>query len=121
MAKESTLQSIFSFYSFYDATCEGVAQSKGIDVIKNYPDDFKFHLVVHDFTCGSCLLGILPKFKNPPVAQISAFCNPPNTLDLAGGDKLGLTVKPFFTLDYDTNMNIFQRLFNGMVHFVDTL
>lgn len=121
MSEETTFQSLFSFYSFGRFTCSGISKSKGIDVIKNYPNDFQFDLVLHDFTCGPCLLGLLPKFKYPPVVGMSAFNNPPYTVDIVGGDKLGLTTKPFYLLSYDINMNILQRLHNGIIHFIDSL
>ncbi|KAG5685004.1 hypothetical protein PVAND_014207 [Polypedilum vanderplanki] len=120
MSKESTLKSVFSFYDFDTFMCEGIALSKGIEVMKNYPDDFKFDLVLHDYTCGPCLLGLMPKFKYPPIIGVSAFNNPPYTVDIVGGDKLGLTVKPFYLLHYDINMNFIQRLHNGLINFLDS-
>lgn len=120
MSRESTLKSVFSFYDFGSFMCEGVALSKGIEVILNYPNDFKFDLVINDYTCGPCLLGLLPKFKYPPLIGISAFNNPPFTVDIVGGDKLGLTTKPFYTLNIDLNMNIFERLYNGFISFLDS-
>ncbi|KAL7029777.1 hypothetical protein ACKWTF_006359 [Chironomus riparius] len=120
MSRESPLKSVFSFYDFGALMCEGIKISKGIEVIKNYPDDFKFDLVIHDFVCGPCLLGLLPKFKYPPLIGISAFNNPPYTVDIVGGDKLGLTVKPFYLLHYDVNMNFIQRLHNGVINFLDS-
>jgi hypothetical protein len=121
MSRESTLKSVFSFYDFGSFMCEGIALSKGIRTIKNYNDDFKFDLVIHDFTCGPCLLGLMPKFKYPPIIGISAFNNPPYTVDIVGGDKLGLTTKPFYLLNYDVNMNFLQRLHNGFINFLDSL
>lgn len=121
MTHESVLEAVFSFYDFERFMCEGTAMSKGLDVIRNYPEDFKFDLVINDYTCGPCLLGLLPKFKYPPLVGISAFNNPPYTADIFGGDKLGLTVKPFYTLAYHSDMNILERLHNGFINFLDSL
>jgi glucuronosyltransferase len=122
MTKETPLGALFAFYEFEQFMCEGIAKSvKGMNFIRNYPKDFKFDLVVHDFTCGPCLLGLLPKFRYPPLVGISAFNNPPYTVDIVGGDKLGLTVKPFYGLYYDSNMNIFQRFKNGFFNFLDAM
>lgn len=121
MSRESTLQAVFSFYDFGVFMCEGISLSKGLDVIRSYPDDFKFDLVINDYTCGPCLLGLLPKFKYPPLIGISAFNNPPYTSDIVGGDKLGLTTKPFYILNYDLNMNIVERIHNGFINFLDSL
>jgi glucuronosyltransferase len=95
LTKETPLQAVFSFYDFGVLPCAAIALDKGMDVIKNYPPKFKFDLVIHDFTCGPCLLGLLPIFNNPPLIGISAFNNPPYTVDIVGGDKLGLTANPF--------------------------
>lgn len=121
MTKESTLKAVFSFYNFGAFMCEGIALSKGTQVIRNYPADFRFDLVIHDYTCGPCLLGLLPKFNFPPLIGISAFNNPPYTVDIVGGDKLGLTAKPFYLLNYDNDMNFLQRVHNGIIHFLDSL
>lgn len=121
MSRESTLQAVFSFYDFGAFMCEGISLSKGLDVIRSYPDDFKFDLVINDYTCGPCLLGLLPKFKYPPLIGISAFNNPPYTSDIVGGDKLGLTTKPFYILNYDLDMNIVERIHNGFINFLDSL
>lgn len=121
MTKESKLKSVISFYQFGAFMCEGVGLSKGLDVIQKYPSDFKFDLVIHDYTCGPCLLGLLPKFMFPPMIGISAFNNPPYTTDIVGGDKLGLTTKPFYLLDYDENMKFHERIHNAFVNFVDSL
>jgi glucuronosyltransferase len=121
MSKEPTLKAILSFYDFGTFMCEGIGLSKGLDTIRNYPKSFKFDLVIHDYTCGPCLLGLLPHFNYPPLVGVSAYNNPHYTVDIVGGDKLGLTAKPFPLLSYDLKMNIFERLHNGVVHFVDSL
>ncbi|CRK98901.1 CLUMA_CG012143, isoform A [Clunio marinus] len=121
MSKESKFKSVISFYDFGAFMCEGIQKSAvGLNLIRNYPKDFKFDLVLHDYTVGSCLLGLLPKFGYPPLIGLSAFSNPPYTVDITGGDKLGLTTKPFYLLSYDIDMNIFQRLENGVMSFLDS-
>lgn len=120
MSRQPSLSAVFSFYDFNDYMCEGIRLSKGLDVIRNYPKSFKIDLVIHDFTCGPCLLGLLPQFKYPPLIGISAFNNPSYTVDIVGGDKLGLTTKPFYLLDYDINMNFFERIHNGIINFIDS-
>lgn len=121
MTKESKLKAIFTFYHFGAFMCEGIALSKGLEIILNFPNDFEFDLVIHDYTCGACLLGLLPKFKYPPLIGISAYTNPPYTADIAGGDKLGLTTKPFYLLDFDENMNLQERIYNAFINFLDSL
>ncbi|CAG9802034.1 unnamed protein product [Chironomus riparius] len=120
MSKQSPLKYVMSFHHFNKILCEGIKMSKGIEVIKKYPNSFKFDLVINDYVCGPCLLGLLPKFKYPPLVGISAFNNPPYTVDIVGGDKLGLTVKPFYLLYYDEHMSFGQRMHNGFINFFDS-
>ena len=101
--------------------CKEVAKNKGFETIRNYPDEFKFDLMIYDYTVLPCMLGLLEKFNYPPLIGITPFCNPPSTSDILGGDKLGLTVKPHYMLTYDKNMNILQRLDNGFFNFLESL
>lgn len=112
---------VYMVYQFMSETCSVIYKSEGVKQLVNYPDNFKFDLVLFDYTMTPCILGVLPKFKFPPTIGVTAFSNPPYTADIAGGDRLGLTVKPYFSLYYDKNMNIFQRLHNGFVNFFDAL
>ncbi|XP_070502277.1 UDP-glucosyltransferase 2-like [Chironomus tepperi] len=104
----------------YDV-CKTIAKNKGFQVIMDYPSDFKFDLMIYDYTALPCLLGLLDKFNYPPLVGLTAFCNPPYTADIVGGDRLGLTLKPHYMMDYDKNMNIWQRLDNGFYNFIESL
>ncbi|XP_058065091.1 uncharacterized protein LOC131214777, partial [Anopheles bellator] len=51
MANENPFKSIVSFYrDFVVLECAGTLKSKGLRTLMNYPDDFRFDLVLHDFT-----------------------------------------------------------------------
>lgn len=103
------------------AMCDVTESSKGFQQIKNYPNDFHFDLIIYDNTFALCLYGLLLKFNYPPLIGISAFNNPSYTADIMGGDKLGLTTKPYSSLPYDRDMKIHQRFFNGFLSFFDSL
>lgn len=104
----------------YDV-CTLLTKNKGFSVIMDYPSDFKFDLMIYDYTGLPCMLGLLHKFNYPPLIGVTAFCNPPYTADIMGGDRLGLTLKPHYMMDYDKNMNILQRLDNGFYNFLESL
>lgn len=112
---------VLQMYEMMDAMCEALFNSTGMAQLNSYPDTFKFDLIIHDYTITPCHLAVLPKFQYPPVIGISAFSNPPYTADTVGGDRLGLTVKPYYTLNYDKNMNVLQRINNGFVNFLDAM
>lgn len=83
--------------------------------ILNYPDNFKFDLVIHDYTCGPCLLFLMKKFNNPPLVSVTAFSNPDYTYDLVGGH-LHPAYVPFYGLTYGCDMNFFQRTWNTFIY-----
>ena len=115
------LSNMIMMSGFGYEVCTELTKNKGLSVIMNYPDDFKFDLMIYDYTMLPCMLGLLHKFNYPPLVGITAFCNPPFTADILGGDKLGLTVKPHYMLSYDKDMNILQRLDNGFLNFFESL
>uniref|UniRef100_A0A182QKP4 UDP-glucuronosyltransferase n=1 Tax=Anopheles farauti TaxID=69004 RepID=A0A182QKP4_9DIPT len=119
MANENLFQSVVSFYrDFVVHECAGTLKSKGLRQVMNYPDDFRFDLVLHDFTCGPCLLGLLHKFRYPPLVSVTAFNNPPYSTEVIGGHKFYSYV-PFYSLSYGTDMSLAQRIHNTLLHLTD--
>ena len=111
---------ISGFYKFCELNCEGNLKSKGLDIILNYPNDFKFEAVIHDFTCGPCLLPLLHKFNYPPQIAVSAFNHPPFSHHLTGGQKYPAYV-PHYTNNHPQLMNFPQRAFNTLLYAVDSM
>lgn len=95
-------------------------QSKGFKALMNYPDDFKFDLVIHDYTMGPFMLGFIEKFNNPPLISISAFINPPTTQDCIGNHYHPSYIPHYATL-YDVNMTFLERVDNFIVNGFDLL
>lgn len=52
---DSVLGGVRLIYDWCHSASEGIAISKGFKAVLNYPDNFKFDLVVNDFTCGRSL------------------------------------------------------------------
>ncbi|CAO1431481.1 unnamed protein product [Diamesa hyperborea] len=119
MSKENSFEAINSMHNFGYISCLGILNSNGLDVILNYPDDFKFDAVIYDFTCGPCLLPLVHKFKYPPLIAVSAFNNPPYTVNLIGGQKYPAYI-PFYSVGYQSNMNFLQRLYNTFLYQTDS-
>lgn len=90
-------------------------KSNGMKTILNYPDNFKFDVVIHDYTIGPCLLFLLTKFNYPPLVGATAFLDPPYTLDLVGGHKHYAYI-PFYNVNYDSDMNFRQRVTNVLLY-----
>lgn len=118
LTDESPYQGVLSFIEFLTASCPGFYKSKGFQTLLNYPDDFKFDLVLVDYSCEPCLLGFLKKFNYPPTVGISAFSVPHYTYNFIGGHRQ-FSYVPHFSALYDSNMNFLERLNNFLVYLWD--
>ena len=102
-------------------TCNAVYKSQnGIDKILSYPSDFKFDLVINDFSCGPCLLPIIHKFNYPSIIGVSAFLNPPYTHFTIGGHKYSAYV-PHYLLNFLPPMTFFERIYNLIIYIIENL
>lgn len=86
----------------------------------DYPDDFQFDLVLTDYTLGPMLLGFVHKFKYPPLIGMSAYLNPPNTIDGMSNHIFPAYI-PFLTTKYTGDMNFFQRFENTLLFMYDVM
>ncbi|XP_055915056.1 UDP-glycosyltransferase UGT5-like [Eupeodes corollae] len=91
-----------------------LCSSKGLQTLLNYPDDFKFDLVIHDYSNGPVLLGFLHKFNYPPAIGVSAFHNPPITLDFMSNHYFPAYI-PFHGTTFKTEMTFWERLENTLL------
>lgn len=81
-ADQAPIEYLRAFLSYCEIVCDTILLSKGLDTILDYPNDFKFDAVIYDFTFGPCLLPLLARFNYPPLISVSAFVNPPYTVQL---------------------------------------
>lgn len=120
MADQTPVEGIFGVYEWCEMCCKGILNSRGLDIIQNYPNDFKFDLVIHDFTCGPCLLPLIHKFKYPPVVSVSMLGNPPFVRHLTGGQNFPAIV-PHYITSLPQLMNYPQRIYNSFLHIIDAV
>lgn len=108
------------FHDYIKISCDGVLASDDLDVILNYPSDFKFDVVLHDFTFGPCLLPLIHRFDYPPLIAVTAFSNPPYSTISIGGIKYPSYI-PHYLLNYPMIMSLSQRIFNTFVYATDLM
>ncbi|KAK7865281.1 hypothetical protein R5R35_012577 [Gryllus longicercus] len=72
----STLEWIRTTMEWYANSCNYSLSTKGVRQLFDYPDDFRFDLIVIEGSGGECLLGFVEKFGRPPVVAINGFGNP---------------------------------------------
>lgn len=109
---------ITGFHDYINMACDGIFASEGLDTILEYPDDFKFDVVLHDFTFGPCLLPLIHKFNYPPLIAVTAFSNPPYSIHSIGGQKYPAYI-PHYLLDYPLIMSLGQRIYNTALYAYD--
>lgn len=114
MANENAFSAVMSFHKWGLQACQGFFNSDGFRTLLNYPNDFKFDLVLVDFNCGPCLLGFLHKFNYPPVVGLCPFSVPPYMYDYVGGHRRPAYV-PHYDVNFDNRMDFIQRLYNHLV------
>lgn len=111
LAYVSPVEGIKICVDYPAAGCQGMRKSNGIQTLLNYPKDFKFDLVLYDYSCGPCILGFLHRFNYPPLVGWTAFNNPPYTINVAGGHNF-YSYKPYFTSKYTSDMSFWERVYN---------
>lgn len=118
---ESKIKSAAMVVTFVLKGCRAILSGKnGLDGLLNYPNDFKFDIVVNDFTAGPCLLPLVHKFNYPPVVGVSAFNNPSYTTNSIGGHKYPAYV-PFYIMDFPQVMTFYQRFYNHILYWIEKL
>ncbi|CRK89595.1 CLUMA_CG003252, isoform A [Clunio marinus] len=118
-AELTAYQYLFVAADYFELVCTGNLASKGIDELLNYPKDFKFDVVIYDFTFGPCVLPLLARFNYPVLISITAFSNPPYTTDLVGGQKYPGYLPHYMLNIGPKEMNLMDRINNHFLFIVD--
>jgi glucuronosyltransferase len=101
--------------------CDSIYKTpSGLNKILSYPADFKFDLVINDFTFGPCLLPIIHKFNYPSTIGVSAFLNPSYTDITIGGHKYPAYV-PHFVANLPQLMTFTERVYNLLLYTFEKL
>ena len=123
-SKESTrnkFKAAFVTTDYCGKTCSAIYKSQnGMTKILNYPIDFKFDLVINDFTCGPILLPIVHKFSYPPIVGVTPFLNPPYTHLTIGGHKYPAYI-PHYLMNFQPPMTFLERCYNLIIYLIEIL
>lgn len=86
-----------------------------------YPTDFRFDLVLHDFTCGGAgLLAFIHRFNNPPLVVVTPYSYPSYTSFFVGGNQHYAYI-PHYSLMIESAMTFWERVHNLIVYSVENL
>lgn len=105
------ISSTIAMYEWLKLVSEATLKSEGTKIILNYPNDFKFDLILFDVTLGLTMMPLVNKFNNPPVVGVTPFLLPPILANTMGND-LQTAYLPYYLFQYTNRMNFFQRLRN---------
>lgn len=111
----SSIKQMYDFYALVDST---LIETQGIRELLHYPLDFKFDLIIHDFTESQVLLGFVDHFQYPPLVSISAFSIPPYTYQVTGIPTFP-SFMPHLVSDYTPDMGFYRRGWNFVYYAFD--
>lgn len=97
---------LYSFYGFVDAR---LIESEGMRQLLDYPPDFQFDLVIHDFTQAQVLLGFVDRFDYPPLVSVSPLGMPAHTYAVTNGAINWASAVPHMTTNYGSRMSFIER------------
>lgn len=107
---------LFKLYAeISEKACIGSVNSKGYKRLLAYPDNFKFDLIIVDFTMGPCVMAFADKFKNPPIVGVSPFFELAR-LARTSGALVYPSFVPGHDLLYTQRMDFLQRLNSAVTH-----
>lgn len=91
-------------------------QYKAVTDLFNYPDDFRFDLILYDLTFGPCLLGFVQRFKFPPLVAVSAYNMPPYTSEYSGGHQFYAYIPHMSSPIASNDLDFVERVRNTLLY-----
>lgn len=95
--------------------CGEIVNSAAFKRLLDYPNDFRFDLIINDMTLGGCMLGFAHKFQYPPIISATAFSHPPYLSEYIGGHHYYAYI-PHYALPYHGDLNFVQKVYNIFIH-----
>lgn len=116
--QSSGISVIRDFYDYHTFVSKLIPKTAGFQKLFNYPDEFEFHSVIHDFTGEQVLLGFLDRFNNPPLISVTAFGLPP-FIYAVSGTTVFPSYFPHYSTDFIEHMTLAERIKNTFFHIFD--
>ncbi|XP_062704883.1 UDP-glucosyltransferase 2-like [Aedes albopictus] len=112
--------SLAMFNQYVMLSCELTLNSKGLRLLLDYPNEFKFDLIIGDFLNGPCLSAVAQhKFGRPPYIGATA-ANVVTMTSMLSGAYIYSGSIPDYALDVPQNMSYRQRFTNFLYsHYVE--
>ncbi|GAB0099859.1 UDP-glucuronosyltransferase [Sergentomyia squamirostris] len=117
MGQLNPFRQYYIFNSYCEQVITGCVKSKGYKELLDYPDGFKFDLIMYDHTIGPILLPFVEKFGNPPLIATTAFYGVSTAASFTGSP-LTPSFVPFSFVYVDVT-TFWGRITNHLVTYLD--
>ncbi|XP_063703722.1 UDP-glucosyltransferase 2-like [Culicoides brevitarsis] len=117
-AKLSEWGAFEAFWHWCSFNSRLTAASKGIQTLLNYPDNFKFDLIVDDLSMAPFILGFIHKFNYPPAVAVTPFSVPHYFTRTFGGHRQPSYVSHHGS-QFSDKMSFYERIVNYLFYLVD--
>ena len=84
MGQKSYAEVFYEVAGLMISACSAAVDSERYKQLLSYPDDYKFDLVIYDFTMSQCLLGLIHKFNFPPMVSVTPYLFSSRSSHLSG-------------------------------------
>ncbi|KAK7865275.1 hypothetical protein R5R35_012572 [Gryllus longicercus] len=111
MVDAHPLTTVDAFLGLLGQSCLKIQKSDSWAKLLRYPTDTKFDLVIIEPMGAECLLGILPRFGDPPIIAVNAFNVPLWLFEMVGSPNM-ISFMPHHHLAATDRMSFTERLRN---------
>lgn len=100
------------------ALCQLDLNTKGLDILLNYPKDYKFDVIVFDISMDTCMYPLIDRFGAAPVVGVAPFLLPP-ALSYTFGNSMQSLYHPYYATLFSTDMSLKERFLNFVYYYYD--
>lgn len=119
--EESALRMMTSMYDFSIFSCRYDYNTAAFKTLLDYPQDFKFDLIIFDNAVGTrCYYPIIERFHNPPSLAVTPFLLP-SVLSTIFGSHIYTSYNPYFNTQFTNKMSFSERVINFVFTYAETL
>lgn len=117
---QNQFTTIKDYYNLIGYLSRVLVETKGVQQLLNYPNNFKFDVILHDFTSSQFLLGFVEKFGRPPLISVSPFGIPPYIYAVSNTPVLPSYI-PHYATTFTDDMSLIERFKNLLFFAFDRL
>ncbi|XP_068085753.1 UDP-glucosyltransferase 2-like [Anabrus simplex] len=115
MSEISSFSMTKIFGNWIKLLCSYSIQNEATKTLLNYPDNFKFDLIIYEPLGAECLLGLAKRFGSPPLIAISGLNHPQWVNDIVGNPDNPAYITNIF-LPYTDRMTFLQKTNNFLLN-----